>query len=156
MNLERGFRRITLVLAIVSAIFCGFCAVMLVLDEHEREKSKLNLPEFDVRLIPEGDDNKPIPSIETMALIKKDVWDKMSEDEQIATIKADKEHKRKKLEESFWVSLSVGGIVFLCILAGLAGAGVGYFGNWLVIWFGGLGVYKLIRWIVLGFRDDVG
>jgi hypothetical protein len=129
---------------------------VLILDEHEREKSKLDLPEFDVRLIPVGDDNKPIPSIETMALIKKDVWDKMSEDEQIATIKADKEHKRKKLEESFWVNLSVRGIVFLCILAGLAGAGVGYFGTWLVIWFGGLAVYKLIKWIVLGFYDSKG
>jgi len=33
------------------------------------------------------------------------------------------------------------------------GAAIGYFGVWLVVWYGGLAVYKLIRWIVLGFRD---
>jgi len=47
-------------------------------------------------------------------------------------------------------------LVAIVTLYGFGAAAIGYFGTWLVVWFGGLSIYKLIRWIVLGFRDDVG
>ena len=53
------------------------------------------------------------------------------------------------------MTLPTWALVGLCILAGLGGAAGGFLGTWLIVWFGGLAMYKLIRWVVLGFRDDI-
>jgi hypothetical protein len=152
LNLGRGFRRITFVLAVIAAVLGVIVAVQATTDKHEGEKSKLNLPEFDKRLIPIDDNGNLIPSLDTMTQMNRDTWDKMSEEERTAAIQASKESKRKQLEESFWVSLSTRSLIGLCILAGLGGAVAGFTGVWFVyflIWL----VYLFIRWLVMGFYD---
>lgn len=134
MNLRRGFRRITFILAVVSAVFCTFCAVVIVVEKHDSVQSSLQL-----RL---GLDEKGFAALKEAGFSNREI----------------KDYKEEiiELQKGFWVNLSKPELVGLCIVAGLGGGAIGYLGTWLVIWFGGLAIYKLIRWIVLGFRDDVG
>lgn len=41
------------------------------------------------------------------------------------------------------------------VMAGLSGALIGFSLTWLVVWCGGSVIHKLIKWLVLGFFDDV-
>jgi hypothetical protein len=179
MNLRRGLRRITFVLAIVSAIFCAFCAVVLILDEHDSAQSYLRwkqdnfLEKYRVLPPPEGfvidepkkeDEHKPLtfdpnllPKLPTLKRGGKKYH--LTFDPNLLTVidepkKKIAEEELRELKNSFWVNLSKHGLIGLCILTGLGGAAVGFFGTWLVVWFGGLAIYKLIRWVVLGFHDS--
>lgn len=74
----------------------------------------------------------------------------------ILEIKNEAEAEVRKLQHSFWLNIYTENLEYLivyCILAGLGGAVVGYLGTWLILWFGGLAVYKLIRWFVFGFYE---
>lgn len=54
----------------------------------------------------------------------------------------------------FWRNLSKLKLVGICILAGLAGASAAFLSVWFVFWFGGLAVYRVTKWAVLGFCDE--
>ncbi len=61
----------------------------------------------------------------------------------------------KNLDEArgnFWVKLPKAQLAGLFVLAGLGSATGGYVAIWLVVWFGGLGIYRFIRWLALCFR----
>jgi hypothetical protein len=61
----------------------------------------------------------------------------------------------KSLDEAkgnFWVKLPKAQLVGLFVLGGLGSATGGYLATWAVVWFGGLGIYKCIRWLALSFR----
>ncbi|TKJ34642.1 MAG: hypothetical protein CEE38_17380 [Planctomycetes bacterium B3_Pla] len=47
--------------------------------------------------------------------------------------------------------LSTPGLVGLCVAAGLAGGLAGFSS----LWFSGLAIYKFIKWLILGFCEDV-
>jgi len=53
---------------------------------------------------------------------------------------------------NFWVQLTILQLVGLFVLAGLSSAIGGFLAAWLVIWFGGLCIYKFIRWMGLCLR----
>jgi len=54
--------------------------------------------------------------------------------------------------DNFWVRLSTGQRAGLFILAGLGGTVGGYLATWAVIWFVGLAIGKLFRWLVFAVR----
>jgi hypothetical protein len=61
----------------------------------------------------------------------------------------------KSLDEAranFWVKIPKIQLAGLFVLAGLGSAIGGFLAAWLVIWFGGLCVYKFISWMGLCFR----
>jgi len=59
--------------------------------------------------------------------------------------------ERAKLR--YWRYMPMPKLVGFCILAGLCGVLAAFAGVWIVVWFGGWAVYKVVRWTVLGFRD---
>jgi len=58
------------------------------------------------------------------------------------------------ISQNFWLKLSIPALVALCIVAALGGAAVGFSVAWAVFWGGGFVIYKLIRWLALGFRGE--
>jgi len=151
MNLRRGFRRITLVLAIIGGILGAIVGVSGTAAEHDYAQRRLRWEE-------ENYINKyghlPPPEAFVIDEPKKEGehWKKSLNrvKKEVAT------EELRKLRDGFWVKLPKVGLIGLCTLAGIAGAAIGFLGTWVVIWFGGLAVYKLIKWLVLGFREDTG
>jgi len=67
-------------------------------------------------------------------------------------VKTEAELQLKELERGFWVNLSQGSLIGLCMLAGLGGAAGGFGSVWIfycLIWL----VYLFIRWLVMAFYD---
>jgi len=55
----------------------------------------------------------------------------------------------------YWGTKSTATFILIGIIATLAGSVFGYFTTWIIIWFGGMAIYKFLRWIIFGFRDDI-
>jgi len=53
---------------------------------------------------------------------------------------------------NFWVKIPKIQLAGLFVLAVLSSATAGYLTTWLVVWFGGLCIYKFISWLGLCFR----
>lgn len=147
INLRRGFKRVTFVLAVIAATFCAGLLASIVINEHQSAQSYLQWRRENPRLVLD----EPF-TLDQMASTPKAKWEEILE-AAATNIKAEKptaEAQLKELENGFWVSLSKGSLVGLCMLAGLAGAVAGFGGVWLgycVIWL----VYKLLKWVVYGF-----
>jgi len=54
--------------------------------------------------------------------------------------------------DNFWVKLPKAQLAGLFVLAALSSAAGGYLITWLVVWFGGLGIYRFLKWLGLCFR----
>jgi len=54
--------------------------------------------------------------------------------------------------DNYWVKLPKTYLIGLFILAGLASAASGYLATWLVVWIGGMIIYKLIRSIAFSLK----
>jgi len=146
MNSKRGFKRITFALAAVAALSGTVIGVSIVIYEYE------NAGWYDV--IPENYSGNA-PPFEMVGTIDGDRWHKMSDLEKIAANQAYNIKSRNELESGFWIQLSKPSLVALCVAGGLVGAFIGFSSAWLILWFGGLAIYKIIRWLILGFCDDV-
>lgn len=157
MNLRRGFRRITLVLAVVAAIICAGLSVSTINEDHywaqehlrmeqrrlQREQKRYRehleakqrpQQEEEEKVARPFDDSPPFyrpyrfePKVKTEAELKQ------------------LEAKVKELEKGFWVTLSPRALVGLFVLAGSGGAVAAFGGFWLF--------YVLIKWVVRGFYD---
>ncbi|HIJ67685.1 MAG TPA: hypothetical protein HPP87_13930 [Planctomycetes bacterium] len=190
INLTRGFRRITLVSAIIAAVFCAFYAGAIPSRKYHAAQTRLKECKYETYMayiradpnisVKPGDyeafgdtSDLPEPSseqefrqvlatidshaeeVERTKLLKDGFSDKEIDDyfqEKFRTEKKKTEIELKELETGFWVNLSQGSLIGLCILAGLGGAAAGYGGVWFVyflIWL----VYRFIRWLVMGFYD---
>ena len=148
INLISGLRRITLVLAIVTAFISAYIAVVIVVEKHSNEQDNLLYIKLDF----EARQLKNSPEAKT------DIWSeaaqKVTGEQQVSWGLNDPkiEERLKELENGFWVNLSQGSLLGLCILAGLCGVAIGYGGVWLVyflIWL----IYRFIKWLVMGFYD---
>jgi len=157
MNLRCGFKRITLILSISAAVICGFFAGNIPIEKYCTAQSHWGVgdafvikrpSEQELREFEDWQKAKGI-TIDPNAYVFADI-------ESLPSLRDVRELLLTGQKESFWRNLSMAKLVLIVVLAGLVGATTGYLGIWLVIWFGGLGVYKLIRWIVLGFRNDMG
>lgn len=169
MNWEKGLGRITFVVAVVVAIPASVLSVILTLEKHSSEnhwvrwKRENYVHKYDIETFTkDGIEFLPDnPTKTEINALKAELEKKHTELRNRATLSTKElfelmpETKELlDLENSFWVNLSTAQLKGLCILCGIAGAAIGYGGIVLVIWFGGLAVYKLIRWIVLGFTAD--
>jgi len=127
----------------------------MIIDKHEHEVKKINMPEFDVRLIPENWSGNAPPFELIVGKYEIGSWGNMSEHERTVTVRTYNKKKREELETNrFWVQLSKPTLVGLCIAGGLGGALAGFSSAWLVLWFGGLAISRLIKWLILGFYND--
>jgi len=146
MNSKRGFKRITFALAAVAALSGTVIGVSIVINEYE------NAGWYDV--IPDNYSGNE-PPFEMIGTIDGDRWHKMSDLEKIEANQAYNIKSRNELESGFWIQLSKPSLVALCVAGGLVGAFIGFSSAWFILWFGGLAIYKIIRWTILGFCDDV-
>jgi len=131
MNWKKGFRRVTFVLAIFVAVICAGFTIDIVISKHHRAQNYLRHKQELYR-------NRP-KRIEDLN------FEVVPEEGRVPTAE-----QLKELEKGFWVNLSKEGLVGLCVLAGLIGAVVGFCGLWIVVWL----LYRLFRWLVLGFVED--
>ncbi len=163
-NLRHGFRRIILVPVIAGIILGLFYGVATVLDEHDFATIGLR-PEQEYR-----EDGYELP--EVFFMLKRILWTETSpsDDElnelwkewtgqEVLTeeytneqfLEKMQERREKRLEEGFRMNLPIDHLVVVCVLVGVGGAAVVYFG----IWFVGIAVCHFIRWLFFGFYDAV-
>lgn len=160
MNLRRGLRRITLLLAVVSGIAGAFCAVVMVQDWQTCEERGIQWRrgEFARKwgVISQADfetEESEKPNIDIMKFRKTyPEYDELSDAKLLGRLHSKYNEERAevaRLEEGFWVSLSTTGLV----IGSLGGAGLGFAVVWLVFFVARL-FYKLYKWLALGFRLD--
>jgi hypothetical protein len=85
--------------------------------------------------------------------------DALDIDAQAAKEEAVKNAEKRMEQYEWWGERKTDEVILLCILVALVCAIIGYLGTWVVLWFGGMALYKFgskfIRWLVQGFRDDM-
>ena len=191
MNLKRGFRRITLILAILVGIVCGGTAIGMLIDKRSSALRHLAKCEEEfIGSIPVADPNErpagwPEWSSATsysehlqklsrflfvvqvnLPLLSGGEDKKYREEHNIPPGNTDRFYTDEAMKivrkygtcfekarllmdaYSFWASLSTSEFIGLLVLTGLGSAIAGFFGVWLV--------YRLIKWLVLGFYVDTG
>ena len=153
MNWKRGFKRITHVLAIVIAIACGCVAGFLPFQEY-RSGWKL-----DAQLVVRQPTEKDLSDFEKWQQDNNVIIDPNSycivpdyTGNQTLMSVCNDYPKRQRL--IYWSNLPIVKLIGMVVLCGLSGAVAGYVGTWVVLWYVGLANFILIRWLVLGFRED--
>ncbi len=157
VNLKRGFRRITLVLAALLAIGCavytGYIPVQkrTYYSQFSSSRSPRLCPivkrpsEQEFREFEEWQKEKGVSIGPEMYSI--------SDDQSLnQTLKDFGPHFLRVI---YWQHLSKPGLVELITVYALGGAMVGFLAGWFLLWHVGLAIYRLIRWVVLGFRDSM-
>lgn len=173
MNWKRGFKRITNVLAIVTAIAFGCIAGLEAYNEYDDAhitSSHFRLWQLENDLAKAEEFNRIIDKMGTSPAAQ--CYNEMIADrdsnsldfpvqQDILKCKEAIENERKKIEvlekerkTSFWYNLSIAKLVGMVVLYGLGGAVAGYVGTWVVLWYGSLIVFMFLRWLALGFRED--
>jgi len=154
MNLSRGFQRITLILAILAGLICGTFAGSIPVKKYCKAQVDSRL----VLLLDEPSDQELREFIkwqeEEGITISHDLYQFCKEPVgQSLGMWSMREGLVEMQKEKFWRDLSKPQLVAYCILTG-AGCGAAVFlSTWLIIWFGGLSVYKLAAWLACGFKD---
>jgi len=151
MNLRRGFRRITFLLAIIAGTCGAVVAVSFTIGAYRNELGYLRWKQENFSQ-EHGQSWRKLTAVQWERPQKPkehwDIFDKVAEEtrKDIGEL--------KKLESGFCVNLSRPQLAGLCIAAAFIGGTVSFGGTWFIVWFGGLGVHKLLRWVVLGFMDN--
>ena len=137
INLTRGFKRITLVLAILAAVICGVLVGAVPIKKYQVAISRSRL-----RLVLDKPADK---RWEKDPIIKaSDPW--LEEAQKNATPETSDpwlEAATAVSEKSWWATLSKPGLVGIVASATVGGAAIGYCGVWLG--------YYFLEWLVLGF-----
>lgn len=170
-NLRRGFKRITLVMVVIGSILGLLYGVATVLDEHDYENIGLRSEQKDYK---DGYKSYKV-LLMLMQILRKEtspsedelneLW-KVWTGEEMPTekgafyteeefLKKMQERKEKKLEDGLRVNFDPTTLLIVCVLVGLVGAAVVYFGIWVVVWVGGIAIYNFIRWLFFGFYDAI-
>ena len=134
MKRKYGLRRITLFLSICLSVFSACFCVLLMANEYYTARHKLDIY------------NKEFQGWEACRQTEPTYF--KSNAETVSSC-------LKSLEEAkgnFWVKLPKNQIIILFVLAGLGSAIGGYLAVWLV-WFGGTGIDRFIRWLKLCWQD---
>jgi hypothetical protein len=156
MNWKRGFKRITHVVAIVIAVACGIIAGFSPVQQYRsacssswrlkaqlviRQPTEKDLADFEKW----QQDNKVIIDPNSYCIIPDS-----ADDQTLMTVCNDYPERQRFI---YWKNLPKIKLIGMVVLYGLGGAVAGYVGIW-VIWYIGLANFILIRWLVLGFRED--
>ncbi len=134
MKRKYGLRSITLFMSICVSVFSACFCVLLMAGEYYTARHKLDIY------------NKEFQGWEACRQTEPTYF--KSNAEAVSSC-------LKSLEEAkgnFWVKLPESKIIMLFVLAGLVSAIGGYLAVWLV-WFGGTGIYRFIRWVKLCWQD---
>ncbi len=62
--------------------------------------------------------------------------------------------KQRLKTHECWGTRSTTSFILISIVVALAGASTGYLITWSILWFGGMAMYRIFRWLIIGFRDD--
>jgi len=134
MKLHGKLRSVTFFLAIcVSGILACFC-ILLIAGEHQSARYRLEIHSQEFQGWEACKQTKP-------------AYFKDNAEEVTSCIKALNEAR-----DNFWVKIPKVQLAGLFVLAGVGGAISGYLTTWLVVWFGGLSIYRFIRWLAFCFR----
>ena len=164
MNWAKGLKRITLLVGIVAAIVAGIYIGMIPVQKHYHAQNQFwDSNPFVVQKPSEQEVKEFEEWVQEMAakgtiidanysVIGNDEADYLKQS--LPSLKEIRPLLLKDTNVLFWRNLSKPKLVGICILAGLAGASAAFCSVWLVFWFGGLAVYRIIRWVVLGFCGE--
>ncbi|MBN1972738.1 MAG: hypothetical protein JW787_03815 [Sedimentisphaerales bacterium] len=154
MNLKRGFKRVTFALAFVSAITFGFLVgrIPYIRVNHwwakypdvVKKPSEQELQQFRAWQREMG------TSFDDFYMFE----EPNAYEGSLPTLMESREHFLKKQKDRYWQGLSKSKLIGGIVLYSLSGFVVGFSGVWLFLWFGGLIVCKIIRWLIHGFCDD--
>jgi hypothetical protein len=141
MNCKRGFRRIAFVFALAAAVICAFYSCLVIIAIRQKTIDDYNsIVEFRKET--------------ALAKLQKAKEQRaLTLDERLEALVGPTEEEISALtfekpEKGFWVRLSAKAVVGICTLAGLVGAAIGFSVVCLM--------YKLLKWLVLGFCGDTG
>lgn len=166
MNWERGFKRITRVLAIVIAVACGGVAGFLPFQKYDDANTVsadsnwrvLNLEKRiattkeNIHVL--GNMNMDRDTQGADSSLKQLLMSSIIEDkERLENERKRQEVKENQRKKSFWYKLPKAKLIGMVVLYGLGGAVVGYVGTWVILWYGGLAIFILVGWLILGFAD---
>jgi hypothetical protein len=164
MTWAKGLKRITLLMAIVAAIVGGICIGMIPVQKYCHAQNQFGVSDPFVVQKPSEQEVKEFEEwVQEMAakgtIIDENYYviendEALSLKQSLPSLKEIRPLLLKNRNVIFWRNLSKPKLVGICILAGLAGASAAFFSVWFVFWFGGLAVYRVIRWVVLGFCDE--
>jgi len=134
MKLQGKLRGVTFFLAIcASGISACFC-ILLMAGEYQSARYRLEIHSLEFQGWEACKQTKP-------------AYFKDNAEEVTACIEALNEAR-----DNFWVKLPKVQLAGLFLLTGVGSAISGYLITWIVVWFGGSGIYRFIRWLGLCFR----
>jgi len=157
MNLIRGFKRITCVLAIVIAVACGIVAGFSPVQRYHYARA--NWWYLDDPLVIRPPTEKDLAEFEKWQQGNKVIIDANSyvidPDSSIKqTLMTMCNNYSENQRKRFWYNLPIAKLIGMVVLYGLGGAVAGYVGTWVILWYGGLAIFILIGWLILGFADE--
>lgn len=159
MNSKRGFKRITFMLAAIAAITSGILAGMIPYTEYKNAKKHWWTESLLLVKKPSEQELQQFNTWEReMGITFNDYYvleDNMDYDVSLPTLMESREEFLQMKKDRYWQGLSIPNLVGLATLYTLVSFIIVFLGVWLILWFGGLAAYKLIRWLILGFCDDV-
>lgn len=164
MNWTKGLKRITLLVGIVAAMVGGIGVGMIPVQKHCHAQNQFGVSDPLVVQKPTEQEVKEFEEWRQEMAAKGIIIDAnryvIDDDEphslkqSIPTLREIRPVLLKDLDVLFWRNLSKVKLVGICTLAGLAGASAAFCSVWFVFWFGGWAVYRIIRWIILGFCGE--
>ena len=138
MKRKSKLRRAVFSLAICAGIFCAGCCVLLMAEEYNSANHKLNVCKQELQAWEACRHTKP-------SYFK-------SNSEAVSTCLKNFNEAR----DNPWVSLPKERLIGLFVLAALGSAVGGGLVTWVVIWLGGLSIYRFFRLLALCFRYRPG
>ena len=82
-------------------------------------------------------------------------FEKLEEEAQLAKEYALSKKSKYIQEREFWANQTKSSVILQSLLEGLLVASIAFLCIWIVFWYGGLLLCKFVRWIVIGFHDEV-
>lgn len=138
MNKKGKLRRAVFSLAICVGIFCAWCCVLLMAGEYNSASHKLDVHKQEVQ------------GWEACRLTKPSYFRSNAE------VVSSCLKNFNQAKDNFWLGLPKGQLIGLFALAALGSAVAGGLATWIVVWLGGLAIYRTIRLLAICFRYRPG
>lgn len=165
MNSKRGFKRVIFTLATVVALASGIFTGMVPYTEYRTARSFWELADPNWQIIVKEPSEQELQQFNAwkikMGIVSDDYYvledpnSNMSFAHSLPTLMESRETFLRIQKTRYWKDLSKPTLVGLFILYILCGLVAGFLSVWLILWFGGLAIYKIIKWLILGFYDEV-
>ena len=156
MNWKKGFRRIAFVSAVFSTIICAELFIGVTLSTHNAAQFHLQWQKDNLR--EKLGLSEDISISRENKFYNKKLKEALEEEQRLIAKKNGNFHRRifsslaldnemlTNFQDGFLVNLSKGGLIGLCVAAGLVGGTIGFVFVWLI--------YLLLGWLVLSFCTD--